>query len=659
LADAQLAAFLAAWVKLDLTRLIITTRHPFPLPGRAERRLPRHHLGPLSQAETRKLLWRLPALDKLDPTQRKRAYTDVGGHPRSLEYLDALLAGGHARFDDIAERVENALLATPDIDDVDAWLGGVKGDLDRALAETITLAADDVLLDALLDRLESIPHARQLLLAAAVYREPVDDTGLAWQIADHHPPAPDPDRNQRINDTAALLTQARREDLTDAEVGLTDDQLDQWNRDWEQLRRPPLTITPDYPRARDTLLRLGLLSPVTTTTDHDSGPLYIAHRWTATALTPRTNPDDLTEAHRRAAQYWQWRVDVWPQDRTTDIEQLVEARHHHHQSGDLSAAISASYTIRDQLHTWGAWTWQHDLCTETLTWLPDNTRDRAAFTHQLGLIAELRGDYTQAEQRYHAALTILEEIGDRAGIATSYHQLGLLAQLGGDYTQAEQHYHASLTIREEFGDRAGIADSYHQLGNIAYLRGDYTQAEQRYHASLTINEEIGNRAGIATSYHQLGMIAEFRGDYDQAEQRYHAALTINEEIGDRAGIAISYHQLGNIAQARGDYDQAEQRYHASLTINEEIGNREGIATTTSQIGALLTAQGKAAEAVPYNLAALSTQAAIGSAQVQTDLYWLGQQRDQLGDHHFDALLTDHLDDDSKRIVLQALAPTQC
>ena len=97
----------------------------------------------------------------------------------------------------------------------------------------------------------------------------------------------------------------------------------------------------------------------------------MAHRWTATALTPRTNPEALAEAHQRAAQYWEWRVDVWPQDRTTDIQQLIETRHHHHhQAGDLDAAISTSYTISNQLHTWGAWTWEHDLCTETLTWLP-------------------------------------------------------------------------------------------------------------------------------------------------------------------------------------------------------------------------------------------------------------------------------------------------
>ncbi|GHG63619.1 hypothetical protein GCM10018980_54370 [Streptomyces capoamus] len=42
------------------------------------------------------------------------------------------------------------------------------------------------------------------------------------------------------------------------------------------------------------------------------------------------------------------------------------------------------------------------------------------------MIAQLQGDYQQAEDRYRASLTILVELGDRAGIARSYGQLGVL-----------------------------------------------------------------------------------------------------------------------------------------------------------------------------------------------------------------------------------------
>ena len=40
-------------------------------------------------------------------------------------------------------------------------------------------------------------------------------------------------------------------------------------------------------------------------------------------------------------------------------------------------------------------------------------------------------------------------------MAARYHQLGMLAQLRGDYDAAEPLYRQSLEIRERIGDQAG------------------------------------------------------------------------------------------------------------------------------------------------------------------------------------------------------------
>ncbi len=130
--DSQLGGFLAAWVALPgRAKLLATSRYPLPVDRQTARRLTVHHLGPLSVAEARKLLWRLPALDALTPAEQARAVADVGGHPRTLEYLDALLAGGHAHFPDVAAKLEHALHARG-IDNPAAWYADVDGDLDRA-----------------------------------------------------------------------------------------------------------------------------------------------------------------------------------------------------------------------------------------------------------------------------------------------------------------------------------------------------------------------------------------------------------------------------------------------------------------------------------------------------------------------------------------------
>ncbi|MGA6220906.1 KGGVGR-motif variant AAA ATPase, partial [Streptomyces umbrinus] len=508
LSDPEVAEFLAAWVRAaPQTRLLVTTRYPFDLPQRVHRRLSTHHLGPLSMSETRKLIWRLPGLDALDPADQQRAYADVGGHPRALEYLDALLRGGQARFPDVADRME-AALERRGINDPERWLAGVQGDLDTALAETVTLAVDDILLDTLLDQLAATPEARRLLEGLAVYRTPVDRVGAAWQLAQFAaPPEPDPVLVQRLLAVNEQISASRSAGaVVDDGHGLPPETLAQYERDWEERQRPPVELEDHAGNALKLLMELGLVSPAPAPQD-EPGTLpngLVVHPWTAGALHHRTHPEVLAGAHNRAAAYWRWRVDVWPQDRASDITQLIEARYHHHQVGDIDQADIVTRHVCSQLHTWGAWNWEQRLLEETLTWVPARSRPAAVYIRQLGLIAQLRGEYGLAEERYRASLSISEELGDRSGLATSYHQLGMIAQLRSEREQAEEHYRVALSISEELGDRAGIAGICHQLGMIAQLRGEYGLAEERYRASLSISEELGDRSGLATSYHQLG-----------------------------------------------------------------------------------------------------------------------------------------------------------
>ena len=58
-----------------------------------------------------------------------------------------------------------------------------------ALAETVALAADDVLLDDLLARLDQVPGAADLLLGISVYREPVDGNAVLFQAGQPDPAA--------------------------------------------------------------------------------------------------------------------------------------------------------------------------------------------------------------------------------------------------------------------------------------------------------------------------------------------------------------------------------------------------------------------------------------------------------------------------------------
>jgi len=210
---------------------------------------------------------------------------------------------------------------------------------------------------------------------------------------------------------------------------------------------------------------------------------------------------------------------------------------------------------------------------------PWQQKNVAASCHQLGSVAQARGDLQTAEAWYQRALTIVEELDDGSGAATVCHQLGRSAQERGDLQTAEAWYQRSLTIFEELGDRSGAARSYHQLGMVAQERGDLQTAEAWYQRSLTIFKELGDRSSAAASYSQLGVVAQERGDLQTAEAWYQRSLTIDEELGGRPGAAKSYHQLGTVAQERGDLQTAEAWYQRALTIFKELGDQPSAAAS--------------------------------------------------------------------------------
>jgi len=168
-----------------------------------------------------------------------------------------------------------------------------------------------------------------------------------------------------------------------------------------------------------------------------------------------------------------------------------------------------------------------------------------------------RLDEAEAEHdRVRRALEGNEDERSRSRLGVAYHQLGMVAQERGDLSSAERWYRQSLEILESLGNRLGMAGSYHQLGIVAQLRGDLESAERWYRQSLEIEEPLGNRPGVASSYHQLGRVAQLRGDLSSAERWYRQALAIDESLGDRPGMAGSYGQLGLVAEARGRKGQA-------------------------------------------------------------------------------------------------------
>ena len=613
--DEVLAGLLAAWVAdPGMSRLLITCRYQFGLPAGAEQALSFRQLGALSRAETMKLAWSLHALDRLDESQLEQVWRLAGGHPRSLEYLDALLSGGTARYPDVTARLTAAVTRRLSGADRSQWLAARTG-LETALAETVALAADDVLLDDLLIRLDEIPGAVGLLLGVSVYREAVDRNAVLFQAGQ-----PDPDA-EHIPDRAAAYEQ-----ITSilAAAGITVDeslnlmavpgdvrtQLAPHLAELHRRPTPPFRPGPELEEQIAACQAASLL----TVSEEDGEPQVSVHRWTATELAGRAAREPsqrLVGVQRQAAAYWQWREHIWPQERAAGVHDLLEARYHLLQAGDTEDAGQVTEWAVSQLHTWGAWDQEASLIHDTLARLPTDSPRRAAWIGQLGTLAERRGDYDEAARQYQRSLDINERLGDQASIAVCYHQLGILAQHRGDYDEAARQYQHALEIFERLGDQASIAVSYHQLGILAHLRGDYDEAARQYQRALDIKERLGDQASMATTYGQLGILAERRGDYDEAARQYQHALEIFERLGDQASIATAYNSLGSLAYLREDYDEAARQYQRALDIREQLGDQAGMARSYHGLGLVAQRRGDYDEAARQYQRALDIHERLG------------------------------------------------
>ena len=376
--------------KMDRGSSIEPPANHLPAPLRpfrsAESDLAFKSVGPLSAAETSKLIWSLPALDRLSPAEAEQVWRLVGGHPRSLEYLDAFLSGGSGRYPDITRRLKQALNARLDATKMSALLGA-EWKLDDAIAEVATIAADDVLLDQLLAGLTASDGAEDLLLGMSVYREPTDINAVLFQVGTADDRASNASERaeafSRIearlqaagiapsgpNDPDHLPTEVRAEIQPDVEVALKTPP--------KPPRTPPGGLASTIEACADSSL-LGV-------TEMPAGMRLFVHRWTASELQKRVNAADQGErvktAHLRAGEYWEWRVAVWPQGPWADIQNLLEARHHYLTAGLVDRVVGITESVCSQLDDWGAWDDEAALISEHLPidYLPTRPRKRNGY----------------------------------------------------------------------------------------------------------------------------------------------------------------------------------------------------------------------------------------------------------------------------------------
>lgn len=153
-----------------------------------------------------------------------------------------------------------------------------------------------------------------------------------------------------------------------------------------------------------------------------------------------------------------------------------------------------------------------------------------------------RGEYDAAREGYHRALQLG---GTAAALRGRIQQnLGILANIQGEFAEALTHYELSLSAFRLAGDERGCALAYHNLGMISADRALWDDADRYFGEALATAERIGevHLRGLCLLNHTEVHLA--RRDLERARRSAETALQIFDQLGDRAGKASAYRFLG-------------------------------------------------------------------------------------------------------------------
>ncbi|WP_153161065.1 CHAT domain-containing protein [Zoogloea sp. 1C4] len=473
-------------------RLLLTSRYA---PADLSPWLETLPLGPLSAAQTRKLILRLPSLlVQLEADDANTPLTGalqtlllrVGGHPRMLEYLDAVLHNGRARLPDVTARLKRQAQA------LGVDVNTPPADLDEALALTLQLGTRDVLLDTLLT-LADDDGDRPTLLQAAASNLPISVAGVAHAL---HGAVPD----------KALVATTRK-----------------------------------------ALTRLSVLSLLSFVSEQE----VFVHRWTAEVLLTSgatLSADTRNAILTRAGHYRWWRVE----HETRDLDDAIEATRNLLAGEAFDAVSGIAGGICDFLTQANQLASAGSFAGEVCTTLPPTHPGFAALadTEASALLALGYTDAALARYRqllaHHQRLAQAEpqRADYQRDLSVSYNKLGDLMTALGQGDEARDYFLKDLDIAQRLAQaepqradyQRDLSISYNKLGDLMTALGKGDEARDYFLKDLAIAQRLAQAEPQRADYQRdliVSLVRIAQTDPAHAVEQLRRALDIARALKAR------------------------------------------------------------------------------------------------------------------------------
>lgn len=249
---------------------------------------------------------------------------------------------------------------------------------------------------------------------------------------------------------------------------------------------------------------------------------------------------------------------------------------------------------------------------------------RARAENGLGLVHYGRGEYVQAR----AALTVARDLSkDPVLRAKALLNLGIIANIEGDYTAAQAHYTRSRAAFQQAEDDAGESLALHNLGMLNADLHNWDDAEDAFRECLELCERRGDRPLTASVLVNRSEVKCARGRFDEAVSDCDLAISIAEEIGAEVQRGEALRWKGHALSEAGRHADADRVLREALRIARRTHVKLLEAEAARDLGLLSSAKRDVPGARKWLSLALDLFEAMGAQrdaiEVRDDLERIG------------------------------------
>ncbi len=226
------------------------------------------------------------------------------------------------------------------------------------------------------------------------------------------------------------------------------------------------------------------------------------------------------------------------------------------------------------------------LFDEALTLAAHREDLRAKIEQNLGIVANVQGDWGLAESHYRRALEIYRRLGDWRGEAMTCHNLGMMSADHREYARAEQYFSEAMALARLLHDSRLEGLCLLNRGEILVARQAYTHAEHDVEAARAIFVGLGSVVEEADCRRVLGAIYAHTGNPERALVHLTAAINLAIDAEIPLTEAEAWRELGYFRAGQGRVDEAYQALEEAVALFDRLGARHEVAEVSRRLSEL-------------------------------------------------------------------------